>query len=498
MIIGKASVLLVNTNETRPPVAPIAIDYIGGELERLGYDVGFADLNGASDARSEIAGALARSSPRLVGVTLRNSDDCFWPSGASFVPRLAEIVGTIKALTDAPIVIGGSGYSVFPGAILKECGCKLGIAGDGERAIVALVAALERGKGLDEVPGLVQLVGGSGTRTCRRNRAHRGAARLQLDTSRAIVDNRRYFREGGQLGIETKRGCDRACTYCADPLIKGKRARVREPREVADEVENLVKRGIDVLHLCDSEFNVPYEHAIAVCWELVERGLGQRIGWYTYASVVPFSDELAGAMREAGCAGVNFGTDTANAQMLARYGRRHRKEDIAAAIEACKKHGLRVMTDLLVGGPGETEATLRETIEFIKEAGPDCAGAALGVRVYPGTRFAQQLLAEGPLASNANLRWPGGGLQEACGGHAEELETCLLRPVFYISRELGENPAQLVRDVIAGDERFFEPVEEQGVENYNYKDNLPLIEAIRSGARGAYWDILRKMRRHET
>lgn len=57
--------------------------------------------------------------------------------------------------------------------------------------------------------------------------------------------------------------------------------------------------------------------------------------------------------------------------------------------------------------------------------------------------------------------------------------------MFYISEALGENPAALVRDLIAGDARFFEPVDAQSPENYNYNDNQPLVEAIRAGARGA-------------
>jgi hypothetical protein len=79
----------------------------------------------------------------------------------------------------------------------------------------------------------------------------------------------------------------------------------------------------------------------------------------------------------------------------------------------------------------------------------------------------------------------------------------LFKPTFYISKALGGRPAELVRDLIDGDQRFFEPTdeidrkaEENGdTANYNYNENLPLIQAIQKGARGAYWDILRQSRR---
>ncbi|OHB74902.1 MAG: hypothetical protein A2Z25_10805 [Planctomycetes bacterium RBG_16_55_9] len=64
---------------------------------------------------------------------------------------------------------------------------------------------------------------------------------------------------------------------------------------------------------------------------------------------------------------------------------------------------------------------------------------------------------------------------------------------------MGECPAELVRDFIAGDQRFFEPAVEPGKEaagddGYNYNDNQLLTRAIQNGARGAYWDILRRLR----
>jgi hypothetical protein len=63
-------------------------------------------------------------------------------------------------------------------------------------------------------------------------------------------------------------------------------------------------------------------------------------------------------------------------------------------------------------------------------------------------------------------------------------------------------PAKLVQDLIAGDKRFFEPMEEILPEtattgqstDHNYNDNTELVEAIKKGARGAYWDILHELR----
>jgi hypothetical protein len=71
------------------------------------------------------------------------------------------------------------------------------------------------------------------------------------------------------------------------------------------------------------------------------------------------------------------------------------------------------------------------------------------------------------------------------------------QPTFYIAPGLGPEPARLVKDLIAGDERFFEPTEERpdaDATDHNYNDNTELVDAIAHGARGAYWDILHRLR----
>jgi radical SAM superfamily enzyme YgiQ (UPF0313 family) len=143
------------------------------------------------------------------------------------------------------------------------------------------------------------------------------------------------------------------------------------------------------------------------------------------------------------------------------------------------------MLDLLLGGPGETQKTLAETIEFVKQIEPDCVGAGLGVRVYPDTEMVAVVRAEGPLDKNPNIRRKHDGTVD------------FFQPTFYISSQLGGEPARLVHDLIGTDERFFKPMleaDETVPTDHNYNDNTALCDAVAAGARGAYWDILRKMR----
>jgi radical SAM superfamily enzyme YgiQ (UPF0313 family) len=480
---GLPMLTLINANRMLPPIAPVGLDYLAEAARRAGFEVDLLDLCLAEDHCAALAEYFADHRPELVGVSLRNVDDCFWPSGATFLPDLKQIVDAVRALSDAPIVLGGVGFSIFARQIVEYTGADFGIRGDGEQACLALLGQLRGQRHWQQVEGLIYREGGN-----LRNNPPAWPRQLSIPTRRDTVDNATYFRRGGQIGVETKRGCPRRCIYCADPLAKGAATRVRSPSEVADEVEALLAQGIDVLHLCDSEFNVPPDHARLICDELVRRQLPRRVRWYAYLAVTPFDDDLARRMAVAGCVGINFTSDAAHPGMLATYRQPHSREDLAQAVKLCRQHGMAVMLDLLLGGPSETPRTVAETIRFVKQIDPDCAGAALGVRIYPGTAMAELVAAEGPLETNPNVR------------RHYEGPIDLLWPTFYVSSALGEHPARLVRDLIAGDERFFPPVDPSPAADsdlpgdHNYNQNQALIEAIAAGARGAYWHILRGLR----
>jgi len=470
-----ASVLLVNPNLMRPPVTPIALDHIGQHLRESGFDVELLDLAFAPSPEAAIDEAMRRDW-LLVGVTIRNIDDSFRASRDFCLARTKGLIDRIRARTDAPVVLGGVGFSIFGRAAMEFCEASHAVRGEGEEPLAQLARSLAESRECDGIPGLLLRKDGHVV----ENPPFRHGLAAMPPWRRDVVDNPRYLAEGGMVGFETKRGCPEGCAYCADPVAKGRRVLARTPDQVADELEGLVRRGVDVFHTCDAEFNVPREHALAVCEGLARRGLADRIRWYAYAVPDGFDDWLAEAMRRAGCVGIDFTADHADDAMLARLGRSHRAEDLRRTAAACRRHRLAFMFDLLLGGPGETRETIRKTIDVMRELSPSRVGTSLGVRLYPGTPLVASLAAHGPLASNPSIS----GME---GNHG------LLRPAYYVEAGLGDDIDAYVRALIAGDPRFLFPSGAESAANYNYNDNSVLCDAIRSGARGAFWDILRRL-----
>ncbi len=456
------NVALINTNRIKPPIAPIGLEYVAEALDGAGHAVTVLDLCWSEDVNRDVVELFNNTSYELVGVSLRNTDDCAFTSRQSFLDDFTQVVATIRGCTDAVLVLGGAGFSVMAESILDRChgGITAGIWGEGEFAFVELADRLQRKEGWTDVPALIRPEDG----VWRRNPSVFPSLDKLPPMSRNWIDNRRYFREGGQAGVETKRGCTGGCTYCADPVAKGGEIRVRPPKAVVDELQRLLEQGIDHIHTCDSEFNLPELHAKEVCREIVSRRLGDRLRWYAYCCPTPFSGELAQLMKRAGCAGINFGADSGDPHMLRQLGRNYGPDDILRVARLCRDAGITVMFDLLLGGPGESEKSIARTIELMKKAAPDQTGINVGLRIYPGTPLWQRL---------------------GCPATAE--------PTFFIEPQIETSVFDVLDRLIGGDRRFFFFDPSKSDQNYNYNANDRLADAIRHGCRGAYWDILRKL-----
>lgn len=463
-------VVLVNTNQIKPPIAPIAFDYLHEPLVEAGFDVDILDLCFSDDYENTIATYCASHRVDFWGVTLRNTDDVYFTSHESFIMGVKRMLDALKRCRPVPVVMGGVGFSVMPEKILEACEADFGIVCEGEFAFPALLGRLQRGEPVEDVPNLVY-------RTARgvvKNAVEYGDLSKLSSHRRGLVNNEKYFVRGGQAAVETKRGCNRRCIYCVEPLTKGGRLRFHSPAQIADQVESLVDRGIYVFHVNDSEFNLSVQHPIAVCDEFIRRGLHRRIEWYAYGMPAPFPDELARRMQEAGCVGMNFGTDSASEEMLKVLRRTFTKADIGRCVETSRRYGLRYIVELLLGAPGETKATIKETIDYMKEIDAECVSVAVGLRVFPGTELERIVRAEGMTQENPNLY-----------GAIEDNDD-LLRPLFYLPKTIGDNALDYIDSLTRGDPRFF------GVntDEWNYNANDLLVNAIAGGARGAYWAIL--------
>ena len=396
-------VLLISPNvEILPdPVFPIGLAYIAAALERNGFQCQVLDLCFEKDYEAAVDSSITSFQPDVIGLSLRNIDNVSYPNYISYLPFCAEVVKRIRLNTKGIIVIGGSGFSLMPDEILQYLGGDFGVVGEGESSFVNLLRRLEGEK--------------EGSTGFPRSGAieHEPGIMKDLDDisvpDRSAFDNAAYLKWGGMGNIQTKRGCPFKCVYCTYPIIEGREVRVRSPERICGEIEEMIEQGISNFFIVDNEFNYPIDHAEAICREMIRRELP--VKWSCYAHPGFITPQLVELMLEAGCTGVEFGSDAGNEAMLKNLGKGFTLEDLHEASSICRKAVMPFCHSLLWGGPGETMETVRETVKAIEEMSPSAVICMIGIRVFPRTRLSFIAMKEGIVHPEADF----------------------LRPVFYIS-----------------------------------------------------------------
>lgn len=397
-------ILLVNTNrELRPhPVMPIGMACVAQALERAGHHVEVCDLSFARDPERAIAQAVRAARPGLVGLSIRNLDNSSFAAPHSYLPELRRIAGYCREASGAPLVIGGPAVGVAPHALLATLQADWAVVGEGEAVAVALAGCVEHHESPIGLPGLL----GARDRTWAPP-----AMRLPPSPPGSLaryVEVKRYLRRGAALPVQTRRGCALRCAYCTYPAIEGAGYRLLELETVVEEMERLRQEaGCGSFEFVDSTFNIPLPYTQRLCELLARRP--QRLNLQaTGLSPAQSSPELLQAMRRAGFRTVVCSPDSAADPVLAGLGKGFTRADLERLVDWVHQAGLVTLWSFLFGGPGETEATARETLRFIARrlAGHDVVFIAAGLRIYPGTPLERLARAEGLVAPGDDLLAP--------------------------------------------------------------------------------------------
>jgi len=204
------------------------------------------------------------------------------------------------------------------------------------------------------------------------------------------------------MPIESKRGCDLACSYCAE-TADPEGARLKPPEVTIAEIERTIaETGTNQVFFIDGVFQYPPDHAMAVCREMIARRL--KVVWHTDVNPVGLSRELLGVMKEAGCGGVALGLEAATDEMLKSYRKGFRQRDIARTLDDLRAVGMPFMMFLLFGGPGETEDTVWRALDFLSQEARDTPLIMnVGLRVYKGTALEETARREGRIAPGHNM-----------------------------------------------------------------------------------------------
>lgn len=400
-------VLLINSNRRNDLFAapPLGLCYVASAAESAGHQVHVLDLCFERRIFKAIKDAVGSFSPDVIGVSIRNIDNANMLYPISYLPEIVEIVGYLRRICDAPIVLGGAGASLAPKDVLDLLQADYVVASDGERAFVELLDSLGKGRPVDGIPGVGTVQDGLFR---IEPRAFSDFPSVRPDLGRWI-DVKPYSKMGGSYNIQAKRGCPHRCIYCTYSLLEGNSLRLRSPGDVVDEIEEaLFKFKPTKFEFVDSVFNDPPDHCAAILEEIARRPWKAR---FSAMGVNPqhVDPSFLELMRKAGFDFFWITPESASETMIRNYRKAFNVEHVERAAEAIEKARFSVVWEFLIGGPGETNETLQESLDFaVRRLNADngitrsVANYFLGVRVYPGTALWKIAHEEGFIQKESN------------------------------------------------------------------------------------------------
>lgn len=358
---------------------PLGLLYIAGELERKGHEVLVYDADYNPEGKSmpfiekmdhyhayldalkdenhplwkEADKIFLEFKPDVVGISLISTK---FASGMVVAERY-------KKLGAKRIICGGPHATIHPDEVLANQNVDSVVVGEGEgvfeRALTEEKIVADRIKNLDELAW---------------------PAREKLYNFSTYKPN--------DLGIiMTSRGCPFDCNFCCSKVLWGRNVVMRSIADVVDEIKNINERyGTKEFYIADDTFTCNKSRVLDFCSRIKD----MNFTWSCLTRVDTVDAETIMAMKAAGCKMVKIGLESGNERVLGLMNKMIRKKDVVRAAEIFRQCGVPWMSYLIVGVPGETEAEVDDTMEFIKEVKPNFVSFSV-FTPYPGTPFYHQL-----------------------------------------------------------------------------------------------------------
>lgn len=368
---------------------PLGLCYMKSPLEKAGYAVRVLDAEATGLSLDAILAYVADFRPDLVGIQVVSP---LWETAKT-------LAAAVKQRFGLPVVAGGAHVSITQVEALREGKAfDYAVLSESEDAVVELADAIFRG-----APGDVRKVAGVLSRdgdavVAGPPRALRADVDGLLFPDRSDLEHGKYLFSVPGKGIRrfttviTSRGCPYSCTFCTEPLMYGRTTRFRSAANVVDEIEDFHRRH-DINHFIfvDDTLTTRKDRILEMCDLLRARSLDITFEGWTHVNTI--SQDLLDAMAGAGLRRLSFGIESGNAEVLKSLKKNSSLERIRDAYRMAKKAGIETRGSVILGLPGDTRASVEETIDFVVGL-KECDHAYFNVAMpYPGTEIRAQALA---------------------------------------------------------------------------------------------------------
>jgi radical SAM superfamily enzyme YgiQ (UPF0313 family) len=282
-----------------------------------------------------------------------------------FSPVYYEVINIFNRIrkTDpkVPVCLGGPYVTTIREEIFKHTPADFAIYGEGEITFSELISNLKGRQKLEDIKGLMYRDGNGGIVINPAREKIPDLNTLPMPAYDIFPMDRYPLHR-----MVTTRGCPYGCAWCNSSSVWDKTYRAIDPANVVKEVEFLVQTyGKKIFVFGDNSFNVDLERVETFCELLLEKNIN--ILWSVSLRADIMTPALARKMKEAGCYNVSIGIESANNEMLKKIRKGTSIEKIAEGIQMLKEAGIEIMSQYVIGSPGETLETVKESIAFAKK-----------------------------------------------------------------------------------------------------------------------------------
>jgi p-methyltransferase len=231
----------------------------------------------------------------------------------------------------------------------------------GELTLTQIIECLKNGGDIRDVPNLIYSENGKFQRT-------------RVVTENNSLDenyiNWRGFPDcdlGHTLQTRTARSCAFKCSFCNYPGRAGALT-LAGLDTLEKEFDSMRELGVRNVVFIDDTFNVPLPRFKDICRLMIKKDY--RFNWFSYFRCSNSDQEAFDLMAESGCRGVFLGIESGSPAILKNMNKAATVEKYATGIERLHQHGILTFGSFIIGFPGETDATVKETVDFIKATKP--------------------------------------------------------------------------------------------------------------------------------
>jgi anaerobic magnesium-protoporphyrin IX monomethyl ester cyclase len=370
---------------SHPPFIPLGLAYLGAITEQEGHEVNIIDCQAEKLTYETFRDRVSKETPDIIGVT---ATTLLYKSAMKLIDIAKE------AHPNAITMLGGSHGTFWDENALNEYPTlDIVVRREGEITFKELLNNFQKNISLTNVLGITfRQKDGKIVRTPDRPFIE-DLDKLPFPAHHLLpLDDLK--RMGKVLfPLITSRGCVFWCDFCSTVRMFGRGYRWRSPKNVVDEMQLVHdKYGVEQVTFYDDAFSVDRNRVLKICEELHARKLDMT--WDCGTRVDMVDRDLLKTMRDAGCIAVWLGVESGSEAILGAMNKKIKLDQTRLAYKTAHDVGLMTIANVVLGFPGETEQTAKETIRFVKELNPDDVGFYVATP-YPGTPMYDQVIKNG-------------------------------------------------------------------------------------------------------